>query len=162
MLGGPTPISAGLPQGGVLSPLLWILFFNTIHEDLNKWRAEAGLDLLRFLDLIFADDITTVVVADSLEMSSKLAVFSAQTMEKVLRPKHLSMQRAKTQNLLYEPRLIPMGLFRRDDRTRVPSTKKRIQEQLQREAQHSLTIGAMKLDFDPYEEMESDNVTVAN
>ena len=152
IFGPPTPISAGLPQGGVLSPLLWVLFFNTIHEDLNKLRAEAGLELLQFLDLIFADDITTVVVANTLEEISKLACFTAEAMEKVLKLRYLAIQRSKTQNILFEPNIIPKGLFRRDDRTMVPSTKKRLLEQYRSEATYSALTRDEPLDFDPYED----------
>ena len=48
--GDPASISAGLPQGGVLSPLLWITFFNEIHTSLQGMRAALGLELNRFLD----------------------------------------------------------------------------------------------------------------
>ena len=156
MLRDPTPISAGLPQGGILSPLLWVLFFNTIHDDLGKLRKEAGCELRRFLDLIFADDSTTVAIADPPQASSQIANFTAQAMEKVPKLKYLATQRAKTQNLLFEPRIIPLGLFRRDDRTVAPSTKTRMREQLQREAKHGHMMNEVVLEFDPYEEPTAD------
>ena len=43
MYSGSQRISARLPQGGVLSPLLWLAFFNEVHNDLEALRREAGL-----------------------------------------------------------------------------------------------------------------------
>ena len=45
--------------------------------------------------------------------------------------------------------LATKGVFRRDDRMVVPATKERMQEQLQREAQHSHLVKEAALDFGP-------------
>ena len=42
--GPPTPIRAGLPQGGVLSPLLWLMYFNGLPEELRRSREARGDD----------------------------------------------------------------------------------------------------------------------
>ena len=156
ILGAPAEISAGLPQGGVLSPLLWNMFFNDIHAMLTEKREQAGWNIKRFLDLIFADDITTLAVVDTAQMSSEVACFTSETMEVVLRIRHLAMQRSKTQNLLYDPNVAPNGIFRRDDRMVVPSTKKRKMEQWQLEAAHCPSVRNATVEFDPYEETEED------
>ena len=114
------------------------------------------------MELIFADDIAALVVADDLQMSSDLAGFTAVTMDEVLRLRHLSMQRGETQNLLYDPRITPKGGFQRTDRTVAPSTKKRMQGQLQREARRSHLIQEVVLDFDPNETVEMDSKIKTN
>ena len=43
--GARSPISSGLPQGGVLSPLSWLMFFDGIHDQLHSRRVSAFTDL---------------------------------------------------------------------------------------------------------------------
>ena len=54
-------IGRGLPQGGVLSPLLWLVFFNSLPARLAEFRAENQMSFrcVTFKDLIYADDIIT-------------------------------------------------------------------------------------------------------
>ena len=56
-------INRGLPQGGVLSPMLWLMFFNEISSELDKKRRERGDGPGAFRDYKFADDLTTVITA---------------------------------------------------------------------------------------------------
>ena len=149
---GSQRISAGLPQGGVLSPLLWLAFFNEVHSDLEALRREAGLPVAYFWDLLFADDITIVMIADSLQQCSDNANISAELVYTALKKRHLEIQREKTQSLLLQPDIAPQGVFRRSDRTVVTPTKKRLQEQRTREACHSEAVRATVLDFDPTED----------
>ena len=56
-------ISTGLPQGGVLAPLLWLMFFGDGQSDLVRRRAARGEDLQACLGLIYADDVTAGITA---------------------------------------------------------------------------------------------------
>ena len=54
-------IGRGLPQGGVLSPLLRLVYFNDLPTRLAACRAKnpTVFGRISFKDLICADDITT-------------------------------------------------------------------------------------------------------
>ena len=56
--------SKGLPQGVVLSPMLWIAFFDTVLRDLERCRIEPGDPSIRRLQLVYADDVTALVSAE--------------------------------------------------------------------------------------------------
>ena len=43
-LGDYTQITSGLPQGGILSPVLWLMFFNSAHQELEALRETRGDD----------------------------------------------------------------------------------------------------------------------
>ena len=60
--GGSTPMFSGLPQGGVLSPPLWLLFF-VLPRELATMRRDAGDEPSAFTDLVFPGDVTTVITA---------------------------------------------------------------------------------------------------
>ena len=62
---GPKTISRGLPQGGVLSPMLWNLFFNNVHHSLTSEFAQRDFVKQRKIHLyidIYADDIAIVLI----------------------------------------------------------------------------------------------------
>ena len=56
------PISRGLPRGGVLSPLLWLVFFNDLPTRRAAFREEYPeiFGRVSSKDLIYAGDITAV------------------------------------------------------------------------------------------------------
>ena len=94
-MGESVPMSAGLPQGGVLSPTLWILFFNSIHQELRNLRIKAGFDPERFLDIIYADNVTIVIEADTFQQASHTGlaptapkIANAQEAEHLVAPMH--------------------------------------------------------------------------
>ena len=49
----------------VLSPLLWLIFVNRAPGDVRGPREEEREDLSDFKDLIYADDVTTLIAAES-------------------------------------------------------------------------------------------------
>ena len=57
----------GTPQGSVLGPLLWNLFFDPLLEDLSKIQHS-----LPGLDLAFADDLTILATAQDPRQAEKL------------------------------------------------------------------------------------------
>ena len=54
-------ISKGLPQGGVLSPLLWIIFFDDVMGGLDHGRPEPRGTLTRRQNLVYADDVAALI-----------------------------------------------------------------------------------------------------
>ena len=83
-MGRRTHITTGLPQGGVLSPILWLMYFNSVIPQLRARRVAAGLPEEWFLTLLFADDITIVISAPTLQELCTLANFSDQSVREVL------------------------------------------------------------------------------
>ena len=66
-------VTCGLPQGGVLSPLLWLMFFNGATGQLGtnqRGVVEAGDSSGSFFS---ADDITTLITASMRERLGELA-----------------------------------------------------------------------------------------
>ena len=102
-------ISRGLPQGGVMSPLHWTLFFNEVPALLEKEREKNGLPLGDFKDVIYADDVTTVVLADSMDELVARANLTMQMMRRVMDLMHLSINELKTQNMMLDPKVLPWG-----------------------------------------------------
>ena len=65
-----------------------------------------------------------------------------------MRKKGLDISRPKTHSVLFNPKLIPDGIFRRKGKTTFPNTKKRLSEQYIQMAKHDQVV----LDFDPFSE----------
>ena len=103
------PISSGLPQGGVLSPLLWLMFFNEVHDQLHDRRVARGWNVSAFLDLIYADDVTTLIVAPTLGELRAYAWANDVDTKMALKQRTLSVQGSKTHNILLSPSVIPEG-----------------------------------------------------
>ena len=114
---------------------------------LRQKRIAAGLDPDRFLDLLYADDITTLIRASSPSELSEMARINNQILQDLLPHWRLMIQAAKTQNMVWDPRIIQDGIFRRSDASYVPNTRKRQAQQYQKEAPF-LTD---PIDFDPNE-----------
>ena len=112
-LGEPTEIAAGLPQGSVPSPMLWLMFLNDIQEHLDQLRTNQGIPTSVHLDLVFADDMTTIIVEPQLDVLRYYAVENAQNMWKVMAMRHLSLQDPKTFNMLLRAQTLPFGIYRR-------------------------------------------------
>ena len=61
---GVHPVSKGLPQGGVLSPILWPIFFDIVTRELAKRRVFPGGKEVRHRNVIFAGDVTMLISAE--------------------------------------------------------------------------------------------------
>ena len=135
-MGEYTPITTGLPQGGILSPVLWLMFFNTVHQELTELRVARGDDSSDYEDYIFADDLTTVIVADTERVLQERATANAGDAHTVMRRRFLDVQDEKTQNLVCRPALLPGGVYRRAPPRSALATRTRKMRQYQLEARH--------------------------
>ena len=112
---------------------------------LRQKRVAMGLDPNCFLDLLYADDVTTLIKANSQEDLCYMARLNDQILQEILPKWGLMIQKAKTQNMVWDPRIIPDGVFRRSDAAYIPNTRKRQTQQYQREA----PFLTEPTDFDP-------------
>ena len=97
------PITRGLPQGGVISPLMWHLFFNDVAEALRIKRQEYHLALKAFTDVVYADDITTIIWAETEEELIWLARVNMLIVQEVLRGLGLRINVKKNSELNTPP-----------------------------------------------------------
>ena len=144
-MGDSADISVGLPQGGVLSPLLWLLFFNDIPERLETMRALEGSHPEDILDLFFADDMTTLISDPDPKCLSTSAMNNKRHVRNILGHKHLQLQDQKTYNILYESKILSQGIYRRTPPISIQNTKTRLRKQHTERAKHD----HRPLDFDP-------------
>ena len=143
------PKTRGLPQGGVLPPLLWLLYFNNVPSQLKHRRRNRGHTGLKFLDLIYADDITHLIARPDRKISGTLAWTNADDVEAIKREKGQKLAREKTKNLVRPPTLLPDKISRRTPKRNWPNIKNRLQAQYREAARNT----AIRVAFDPYAEM---------
>ena len=140
-------ISAGLPQGGIISPILWLLFFNDIQKELKMLRKQQGVPLAAHQDSVYADDITTVITSPDLDELRDYAEKNEKNVKKVMTTKNLQIQDPKTHNLLWEAKNLTEGIYRRKPPISIKTTKTRLKEQYMKSAEHSESL----IEFDPEE-----------
>ena len=76
-------ISKGLPQEGILSPLLWLAFFNPLINKVKDARSDFPLGGIEYRELVFADDVANLVFADGPEVLREEAVLNVDILKKV-------------------------------------------------------------------------------
>ena len=80
-------ISKGLPQGGVLSPVMWLAFFNPVLGKLQKKNSMLHLEGIKYKNVIFADDVTLMIPGKTKEdirfAAEKSIEFSKQILKDV-------------------------------------------------------------------------------
>ena len=76
------PITKGLPQGGALSPILWIAFFDPLIAGIKAERELHPLEEVEHTDLLYADDYTLLITADSREEACKAAHINVSILKK--------------------------------------------------------------------------------
>ena len=124
------PISKGLPQGGVLSPLLWLAFFNPLLTRLDELRKEDPIEGVEYVDFVYADDITTIITAPDEALLQKASMKNKEHIQKIL-SKELSLllELGKCKNIMMNPDLLPNGIYRRAPNTVATTTRNRIAQQ---------------------------------
>ena len=142
-----TAVSSGLPQGGVLSPLLWLMFFNEVHAHLHRMREERGVDTAAFLDAMYADDLTTVVVAPTTGQLRQRAWDNDEDTTEALGVRALQIQGEKTHNILLNPNVLAGGTYRRAPPVSALATKTRRARMYAQAARFS----DVQLELDPFD-----------
>ena len=145
-MSGVHEISRGLPQGGVLSPLLWLIYFNQVPERLKSKRQAWGEEMEEAKDLIYADDVTSIVTADTEDELKLRAHRTVRWIKEILKDMALELNEKKTANMLVTPYYLPEGLYRRRPGITQLGTKQRQRKLHELEAKLDKTI----LDFDPF------------
>ena len=133
-MGRHTEITSGLPQGGVLSPVLWLMFFNGVGAELSELRRQRGEEEGTHHDYMFADDLTTVILAPNEPTLQRRAVANAGDVKQVMKKRFLDVQDEKTKNVVYKPEILQEGVYRRAPPLSVLATRTRLQRQYQTEA----------------------------
>lgn len=70
---GIQPVTCVLPQGGILSPLLWLMFFNGVTRTIEDRRGEVKGAIECSPGFIYADDITARIAEESKDRLMVLA-----------------------------------------------------------------------------------------
>ena len=138
-------ITCGLPQGGVLSPCLWNMVFNDVPQRLQELRDAQRVPRTAFLDLVYADDFTTLITSSDLHLLKKFFTQNIHNLERVIGLKHLILSMPKTHNILLEPHLVPRGTYRRGPPHTTMATKTRLRLQRTHEARFDISI----LEYNP-------------
>ena len=139
------PISKGLPQGGVLSPLLWLAFFNPLLTRLDELRKEDPIEGVEYVDFVYADDITTIITAPDEALLQEASMRNKEHIQKIL-SKELSLllELGKCKNIVMNPDLLPNGVYRRAPNTVATTTRNRIAQQRKAEGRYVVA----RLDFE--------------
>ena len=101
----PREPSRGVPQGGVLSPLLWILHVNRVASRTQEKMEEAILlpkGEWRLMVQLFADDISAAVMHSDRRIVIVLAEELARTLIRVLRELGLEVAPPKCNNFIVD------------------------------------------------------------
>ena len=112
------PIARGLPQGGILSPMLWVLVFSTFSR-----QTEARLAANPFLQTnkvewrfyVYADDIALTLTHSNPETLVQAACICHQYIMEGLAQLHLELSTPKCNNVVFSPNNIVGIHFRRNN-----------------------------------------------
>ena len=146
-LSGIRGITCGLPQGGVLSPLLWLLYFDGVVREIARCSDQQGTGAGEYEDFVYADDITSLVNSHSYEDLAARAREKVALINRVLEMHGLKLNRNKTQSLVLSPVYLPRGVFRRSPVLSFPKTATRVRSQYVTLARTDRTV----VEFDPFE-----------
>ena len=112
-------ISRGLPQEGVLSPLLWLVHFNKFFEHmespLGSGEVSAVEELVRGICLIHADDVTIASAHETATELVRLANRRDEQAGRALKVLRLVLGLGKCRNLVMSPGELIGTVFRRNN-----------------------------------------------
>ena len=66
---------------------------------------------LRYKVVIFADDITILISPEDKDALADMACLEVGSLEEILKHMGLSIEELKTHNILYDPNILPEGIF---------------------------------------------------
>ena len=121
------------------------MFFNRVGGRLAEMRSMQNIPPGSHHDYIFADDVTTVIVADTKDATRIFSKQNIVNVRKTLGEQHLNLQEPKSHNILMQPAQLPQGVYRRGPPISLLSTKTRQRRQYQHDASYDHTL----LEFDP-------------
>ena len=111
-------ISRGLPQSGVLSPLLWLVhynrFFRLIESPLGPRRSEDPKGRIHGIRLGYADDVTFAYEHEQAAEIVKLANSGCAQPDSALKELHRALGLDKCNNRVLSPGEIIGAAFRRE------------------------------------------------
>ena len=140
-------IGRGLPQGGVISPFLWLVHTNGLIKGMSKRRMERTMrgkgEGAMYYDAMFADDIITAITHPALGVAKELSVLEAEEIPQDLAALRLRTETAKSQNFIIAPGTTVGKAFRR-----IPDAYKRGDMQVQKRDD---TLELMSKQVDPVE-----------
>ena len=110
------PISMGLPQGGVLPPLLWLTFFISALERTQKIKRNYPLTRVVRKKVLFVGDLTMMISADTQDELREAAVLYVGLLKGVLQDMALELNESKCKNIILDPEILQEGVFRRSPR----------------------------------------------
>ena len=110
-------ITRGLPQGGVLSPFLWLIHFADVGNQLKRRRAQRmdprGKEPPQLCDLFYADDVVLAIAHTRRERPTQETWKESRVCKKALGKKGLAPTQEESANFLLSPREAIGGFFRR-------------------------------------------------
>ena len=93
----------GTPQGSVLGPLLWNLFFNPLLEKIEAHRQHAEHDNLEALNLAFADDLTLIASSLNPTLAEAYLETALQIFEQFLDERNMQASPTKLKVMCLDP-----------------------------------------------------------
>ena len=141
VLSPPKPIQSGLPQGGVLSPMLWNLFFNGIHESICQTfnqSEHAREHKVQLHIYIYADDIALVLTHPCPHILQQAAMALHEITINKLKNIGLHLSVPKCQNILMSPGGYVGDIFRRS-----PTMTQKARNEAEQRDNRLSTIAAM-------------------
>ena len=87
-------VSAGLPQGSPLSPVLWIIYMHTLLKEIDETFPDR-------INISFIDDISIIMEGKDVEEVAKLLEEAGSQLVYLGKEHHISFDEEKTEAALF-------------------------------------------------------------